>query len=142
MRILIFGLPGSGKTTLAKELTAHLPCLYLNGDAVRALFNDQNFSADARVVQAKRMRALADMFQGGLVIADFVCPTEETRNIFAPDVSIWMNTITECSFSDTQKIFEPPCDVDIVVTTKDSSLHAIRIIKTIKQWVKEHETHD
>ena len=133
MRILIFGLPGSGKTTLAKEIASQLPCLYLNGDRVRALFQDNDFSLDGRHNQARRMKALADMAGDILVIADFVCPTNETRKIFDADLLIWMNTINDCKYSDTNKIFEKPDTVDIEITLRDANANAKHIMQRIKE---------
>ena len=132
MRVLIFGLPGSGKTTLARELMGTLPCLYLNGDRVREIFADKDFSLAARVKQARRMRAMADMAVNIPVIADFVCPTEETRDIFDPDFSIWMYTIDRGRYEDTNKIFEAPQKVDYTITSKDAKKYAEEIIKMIK----------
>ncbi len=131
MRVLIFGLPGSGKTTLAKAIVARMPCLYLNGDEVRHLFNDHDFSLEARLRQARRMRALADMSHDVVVIADFVCPTEKTRAIFEPHVTVWMNTIQQGRFKDTNSIFERPQHVDIEVTSKDADLYAKQIVERL-----------
>jgi len=132
MRILIFGLPGSGKTTLAQELVKNLPCFYLNADKVRETFGDNDFSIQGRINQAKRMKALADMARDVLVIADFVCPTEETRRIFKADLLIWMNTVDHCKYADTNKIFEIPKKVDYKIISKDAKKHSVEIVKKIK----------
>jgi len=138
MRILIFGLPGSGKTTLAKELIKHFPCLYLNGDKVRDLFEDKDFSKEGRLRQARRMRVLADMAPKAMVIADFVCPTKETRKIFGPHLSIWLNTIEDCRFKNTNKIFEIPKKANYIISTKDVHKHSPLIIKRLKEMAR-HE---
>jgi adenylylsulfate kinase len=133
MRMLIFGLPGSGKTTLAQEVAKQIPCLHLNGDKVRDLFNDRDFSMDGRLTQAKRMRVLADMARDMLVIADFVCPTEETRKIFDADLTVWMNTVEGCRYENTNAIFELPKEADIIVTVKDAKSQVLRVMELIKE---------
>lgn len=115
MKILIFGLPGSGKTWLADRLQQKLNCAWFNADAIRKMANDWEFGEEARIRQARRMRNLADYekSEGRIVICDFVCPTELTRHIFEADYTVWMDTITEGRFEDTNKIFVKP-DVSAV----------------------------
>jgi cytidylate kinase len=117
MKILIMGLPGSGKTHLAERLQQHLECAWFNADEVRRMANDWQFGEAARIRQARRMRNLADFEkgEGKAVICDFVCPTQLTRHIFEADFTIWMNTITSGRFEDTNAIFEIPGYADIVI---------------------------
>jgi adenylylsulfate kinase len=117
MKILIMGLPGSGKTWLAERLQKHLECAWYNADAIRKMANDWEFSEEARLRQARRMRNLADYEKGcgRTVICDFVCPTEMTRYIFEADLTVWMNTIQEGRFEDTNKMFEEPTDFDYII---------------------------
>ena len=114
MKILIFGLPGSGKTHLATRLQQHLECAWFNADEIRKMANDWEFGEEARIRQARRMRNLADYERGcgRVVICDFVCPTELTRYIFEANITIWMDTIKEGRFEDTNKMFEEPKKVD------------------------------
>lgn len=117
MKILIMGLPGSGKTYLAERLQKHLECAWFNADMVRKMANDWEFSSEARIRQARRMMNLADFekAQGNTVICDFVCPTQITRHIFDADFMIWMNTISSGRFEDTNLLFETPGYADIVI---------------------------
>ena len=115
MKILICGLPGSGKTTLAEPLAKTLNAIWLNADKVREKYEGRNpskwdFSEAGRLRQADRMRYLADgaVMSGKLVVADFVCPTDDTRRHFKPDFTVWMDTIEEGRFEDTNKLFEKP----------------------------------
>jgi adenylylsulfate kinase len=116
MKILIMGLPGSGKTTLAEKLLEELhkngPAEWLNADEVRKEFDDWDFSPEGRLRQAKRMRILADkcVDAGYPVICDFVCPTRELRAVFDADVTIWLDTIPKGRFADTNTIFEKPTE--------------------------------
>ena len=117
MKILIMGLPGSGKTYLAERLQKHLSCAWFNADEIRRMANDWEFSNEARIRQARRMRNLANFekAEGRTVICDFVCPTQMTRHIFEADLTIWMNTITQGRFKNTNQIFETPGYADIVI---------------------------
>jgi len=110
MKILIMGLPGSGKTWLAERLQKHTGFAWYNADAVREMANDWDFTSEGRIRQANRMRTIADFEKtnGRHVMCDFVCPTEEARNAFGADIIIWIDTIKEGRFEDTNKIFEEP----------------------------------
>ena len=117
MKILIMGLPGAGKTYLAERLQKHLECAWYNADLVRKMANDWDFSPEGRVRQANRMKTFADYEKshGRMVICDFVCPTRKTRDAFNPDLVIWLNTIHEGRFEDTNAMFERPALVDWVI---------------------------
>lgn len=114
MKILIFGLPGSGKTHLAVRLQQHLGCAWYNADAIRRMANDWDFSAAGRLRQAERMNTIANFeaTRARTVICDFVCPRDESRKMFDADISIWMDTIKEGRFEDTNRIFQEPKTVD------------------------------
>jgi hypothetical protein len=110
--VLVMGLPGSGKTTFAEKLAALLGDRvdHYNADKVRRLHNDWDFSVEGRLRQAKRMKDLASDSnkQGRHAICDFVCPTYETQQLFASDIIVYMNTIHEGRFEDTNKLFQRP----------------------------------
>ena len=131
--ILIMGLPGAGKTTLADELAPKLSAKRLNADEVRKAANDWDFSEEGRKRQAKRMAdfALKLKNQGNYVVADFVCPTPEARNLFPADIVIWVDTIKEGRFDDTNKMFVKPTKYDFHVTTQDAKVWADKIIQEI-----------
>jgi adenylylsulfate kinase-like enzyme len=109
MIIQIIGLPGTGKTTLAKALMEHTDAIHLNADEVRADLNkDLGFTPEDRIEQSRRMGALARLLdaQGRTVIADFVCPTYETRQAFGkPDYLVWVDRIDESLFAYTNKLW-------------------------------------
>jgi len=131
--ILIMGLPGAGKTTLAEELAPKLNAKRLNADEVRKEANDWDFSEEGRKRQAKRMAdfALELKNQGNYVIADFICPTPEARNLFPADFVIWVDTIKEGRFDDTNQMFVKPEKYDFHVTSQDAKVWADKIIKEI-----------
>ena len=127
------GLPGSGKTTLASELVPLLKAKWLNADEVRKEANDWDFSAEGRTRQAKRMWAKANELrdQGNHVVADFVCPTPAARALFPADFIIWVDTIKEGRFDDTNKMFVKPEKYNYHVTTQDAKNWAPKILKEI-----------
>ena len=111
------GLPGAGKTTLADELAPLLNAKRLNADEVRKAANDWDFSEEGRTRQAKRMAysALKLKNQGNYVIADFICPTPKARSLFPADYVVWVDTIKEGRFDDTNKMFVKPEKYDFHV---------------------------
>ena len=128
------GLPGSGKTTLAEELSPLLNAKRLNADEVRKEANDWDFSEEGRTRQAKRMAdfALKLKEDGNFVVADFICPTPAARALFPADFIIWVDTIKEGRFDDTNKMFVKPDKFDFHVTTQDAKNWAPKILEEIK----------
>ncbi len=128
------GLPGSGKTTLANELAPMIDAKRLNADEVRKKYNDWDFSEEGRKRQSKRMANIASKLkeEGNIVVADFICPTPEARKLFPSDYIIWMDTIKEGRFDDTNKMFVKPDKFDFHVTTQDAKNWALKIFKEIK----------
>lgn len=128
------GLPGSGKTTLANELGPLLDAKRLNADEVRKEANDWDFSEEGRKRQAKRMADFTKKLKekGNFVVADFICPTPEARSLFPADYIVWVDTIKEGRFEDTNKMFIKPEKFDYHVTTQDAKYWAPIILKEIK----------
>jgi hypothetical protein len=112
------GLPGAGKTTLAKRLAPTLGAVHFNADAVRAnLWPDLGFSIEGRIEHARRLGWLCDRVTeaGGVAVADFVCPTEATRGAFGKAFTIWIDRIASGRFEDTNRLFVPPSIFDVRV---------------------------
>ena len=128
------GLPGSGKTYLAKRMQPILRAAWYNADIVREMANDWDFSPEGRIRQSLRMKNLADFEknQGRIVICDFVCPTRETKKNFNPDITIWMNTIKSGRYEDTNKMFEIPTKVDYEIIEMNDSNHEIISTKILE----------
>lgn len=134
LKILICGLPGSGKTTLAEKLSREYDCVHFNGDEIRRTVNSHlGFSKEDRMKQAETMGSLCDIVlkSQDIVIADFVCPTEETRKAFRPAITIFMNTIKEGRFEDTNKLFESPLNADIILNSFQEASDINMIYMTI-----------
>jgi hypothetical protein len=138
-RILIMGLPGSGKTYLATALKKYLETnsdffnspaetlygnratvAWFNADDVRKRYNDWDFSSEGRIRQSHRMRELADASGDDFVICDFVAPLVEMRNNFKADWTIWVDTIESGRFEDTNRAFVPPDVYDFRITEQNA----------------------
>ena len=134
MKILIFGLPGSGKSTLAEPLAKLLGGFHVNADKVREKYEGHDmskwdFSPEGRMRQAQRMKFISDgvVMAGKIAVADFVCPTQKARKEFGADFTVWMDTIEEGRYEDTNKMFEPPKEVDFRVTHLEAEMWAYLI---------------
>ncbi len=102
MRILVFGLPDSGKTTLAREIAYHFNIPHYNADTIREFWDDWDFSVEGRRRQLERM----NMYPFG--VFDFICPLNIYREELNPDVAIWMDTLKKSIYDDTNQLFETP----------------------------------
>jgi len=130
-KILIMGLPGSGKTTLASKLVPLLNAKWINNDKVRKAANDWDFSEEGRKRQAKRMASIAKKYkQEGnykYLVTDYICPTPKTRKLFNADYLIWVNTIQKGRFEDTNRMFIKPKKFDFEVKTQNAEIWAYQI---------------
>ena len=129
------GLPGAGKTTLAETLAPMINAKRLNADEVRKAANDWDFSPEGRTRQARRMAdfALKLKSEGNYVVADFICPTPEARKLFPADYVVWVDTIKEGRFEDTNQMFVKPEKYNFHVTSQDAQLWAPKIFEDLKK---------
>jgi adenylylsulfate kinase len=131
MIVQVIGLPGSGKTTFAKELADRINAIHINADDVRAELNkDLGFSKEDRIEQARRMGALSRLLasKGYHVVVDFINPTEETRASFGkPDKVVWMNRTPVRDFPDTTAMWENPKNPDLTFDDLTEYTQAARI---------------
>ena len=134
-KILICGLPGSGKTTLAKILAPMLGAVLFDGDMVRTLMRNWDFSDDARLEQAGNMYWLCDQVTaaGYPAVAAFICPTPEAREAFSADFTIFCDRIIASAYPDTNALWVDPSRADYTVTPERSAeWHAIQIYRMLK----------
>lgn len=143
MKVLIMGLPGSGKTTLAnilhQTLLPHYRGLWLNADAVREEYDDWDFSYEGRIRQAHRMAAPRSI-EAQYTIIDMVCPLPEMREIINADLVIWMDTISSSQYEDTNKMFVPPERYDFRYTSWSDEIQdsLMKIIEIMDEEWKQH----
>jgi adenylylsulfate kinase len=140
MKVLIYGLPGAGKSTLAEPFAKLIGGVWINADQVRERYNDWDFSPEGRIRQAQRMRHLADgvVMAGKTAVADFVCPTEQARKEFGADFTVWMDTIEEGRFEDTNKMFQKPAKVDYHVKAWFDDTPQ-QLIEVVKVWMERND---
>ena len=132
-KLLVMGLNDSGKTTFAKKLAYALNCPHLNADDVRKKAKDWDFSDEGRKRQCLRMKEMAEA-SDGWVVCDFICPTEELRQLFEPALLIWMNTVKHSRYDDTNKMFEQPEWFHFQIRNKQDNLYDLAV-KQIKSLV-------
>ena len=132
-KLLVMGLNDSGKTTFAKKLAYALNCPHLNADEVRKQAKDWDFSDKGRIRQCLRMKKMAEALDGW-VVCDFICPTEELRQLFEPALLIWMNTVKHSRYDDTNKMFEQPKWFHFQIRNKQDNLFDLAV-KQIKSLV-------
>jgi adenylylsulfate kinase len=140
MKILICGLPGSGKSTLAEPFAELIGAVWINADQVRTRYNDWDFSPAGRIRQAQRMKHLSDgvVMAGKIAVADFVAPTEQARAEFDADYTVWMDTIEEGRFEDTNAMFEKPTDVDYHVNGWFDDTHK-QLVKVVTNYMQKQD---
>ena len=133
MKILVMGLPGSGKSTLSHKIYNSVSkSVWLNADKVRSTYNDWDFSYEGRIRQATRMKALC--IDSTNYIIDMVCPLPEMRKILNPDFIIWMDTIREGRYDDTNNIFVHPETYNIRISFFNYNIN--QIISEINKFLE------
>lgn len=136
MKILICGLSGSGKSTLAEPFADLIGGIWLNADFVRKQYDDWDLSPKGRLRQTLRMSHIADgiVMAGKIAVADFICPTQTTRDWFNADYTVWMDTIKESQYQDTNAMFEKPKHCDYHVAKWFDNTHT-ELVKVVNNYI-------
>lgn len=140
MITVFFGQPHSGKTTLATHLaTNHISSLHIDGDQLRDLFNNKDFSREGRIKNLNRASDIA-VYVNSLgidVILSLMYPYQETRdylNSLCKEVK-WIYLVYDEIRGRENfhlKEFEVPVDA---FTLNTSALTVRRCIKVIENEV-------
>ena len=148
-KILIMGLPGAGKTFLAKEIYKDLSAVWINADAIRKTYKDWDFSRKGRIRQARRLNTLSNKYinKGKNVVVDFVCPNKDSFNNFKADFVVWVDTIKKGRYirkhlDDLNLIFKKPKKFNLRVTSKDTKVWKIILLDILKKnkWDNQKPT--
>ncbi len=126
------GLPGSGKSFLAKRVVKFLKANWLNADKIRGKYNDWDFSKKGIIRQVTRMKHLSDKSRKKITVADFICPLPEQRKIFKPHCLIWMDTIKKSRYPRINRIFKKPKKYDVRIKEKQIKSNLIEVKKILK----------
>ena len=130
------GLRGSGKTWLASRISKHFSIPFWDADDVRRIYNDWDFSIAGRAMQTERMRTLAEI--DDISISAYVCPLPALRHNFNPDKLIWMDTIDEGRYEDTNKLFHPPLKIyDLRITKWIDENRLSKCLDDINHGIKD-----
>jgi adenylylsulfate kinase len=121
------GLSGSGKTVFSQCLMERfilhkIDVKWFNADDIRHKFNDWDFSYEGRIRQSHRMREFADSSDSDIAICDFIAPFAEMRDNFDADWVIWLDTVQQSKFNDTDEIFIKPVNYDFRIRNKDAHM--------------------
>jgi adenylylsulfate kinase len=148
MKILVMGLSGTGKSTFAEKLYHEIVknnlTEWINADDVRSETKDWDFSDEGRLRQAKRMTVLANRLVEDeyIVVADFICPKQEYRQLFDADVTVWMDTADTSDYADTDKIFEKPTDDEYTfrVAAKDDIDKTVAVVADLVEILVDNDS--
>jgi predicted kinase len=88
--IVFGGLPGTGKTTVARELTRRLAATYLRIDMIEQRLRDQGLAVGASGYVIANALAAENLMIGRTVVADCVNPVAASRNG-------WRETADRCA---------------------------------------------
>ncbi len=139
-KILIMGLPGAGKTYLAKEIYRELNAVWINGDSIRKKYKDWDFTKTGRIRQAKRLNKISNEYiqKRKNVVVDFICPNKDSFKNFKADFIVWVDTIKKGRhirkhLDDINPIFKKPEKFNLRVTSKDAKLWKLIVIDQIKK---------
>ena len=140
-RVLIMGLSGTGKTTLAISLVGELEDIgvnveWFNADAIREETDNWDFTNNGRVIQCKYMKLLSEHSSADITVSDFIAPTEEIRELFNADYTVWVNTVDRSEYADTDALFTVPENVNYTILVHDK-IHIENILNDIQDLTNE-----